>query len=180
MQYTTATYYLYVLLTSASSDDVSKASDYLAELQPLRSFSDPEVEFEIFLLEIELLLKRQEPEKAFAMLNNQLRDLKDSGNAGTNSRHVSQGDGDIDRNSDIGHRLHFLVLKCRLFSVCGRPLRGFSVAIRAALSSARCSLIPLHLEAVVALCDILNELSEFGAVRQLLEACMPMVSCTIP
>jgi len=76
---------------------------------------------------------------------------------------------------DIGHRLHFLTLKCKIFALSGQPTKCFSIAIRAASSALRHQLYPTAMEALAALAAILNELGEFNAARDILESSIPMV-----
>ncbi|KAI7126873.1 hypothetical protein KC352_g31927 [Hortaea werneckii] len=137
--------------------DINAASYYLTKLQSLRNFSDPEIEFEVFLLEVELLLKRQEHTEAFRLVNARLRQLKTA------------------HSADAGHGLYLLTLKCRILSGCNQSPKAFSTAIRAVASSARLLLVPTFLEGLVALARVLNDLSEFSAAQRLLHACMPMV-----
>ncbi|KAI6852525.1 hypothetical protein KC364_g105 [Hortaea werneckii] len=137
--------------------DTNAASYYLTKLQSLRNFSDPEIEFEVFLLEVELLLKRQEHTEAFRLVNARLRKLKTV------------------HSADAGHGLYLLTLKCRILSGCNQSPKAFSTAIRAVASSARLLLVPTFLEGLVALARVLNDLSEFSAAQRLLHACMPMV-----
>ncbi|KAI7351280.1 hypothetical protein KC320_g5017 [Hortaea werneckii] len=137
--------------------NINAASYYLTKLQSLRNFSDPEIEFEVFLLEVELLLKRQEHTEAFGLVNARLRQLKTA------------------HSADAGHGLYLLTLKCRILSGCNQSPKAFSTAIRAVASSARLMLVPTFLEGLVALARVLNDLSEFSAAQRLLHACMPMV-----
>ncbi|RMY67274.1 hypothetical protein D0863_07903 [Hortaea werneckii] len=142
---------------SLSRADVNAASHYLTKLQSLRNFSDPEIEFEVFSLEVELLLKRQEHTEAFTLVNARLRQLKTA------------------HTADAGHGLYLLTLKCRILSACNQSPKAFSTAIRAVASSARLLLVPTFLEGLVALARVLNDLSEFSAAQRLLHACMPMI-----
>ncbi|KAI7496783.1 hypothetical protein KC367_g6434 [Hortaea werneckii] len=137
--------------------DINAASYYLTKLQSLRNFSDTEIEFEVFLLEVELLLKRQEHTEAFRLVNARLRQLKTA------------------HTTDAGHCLYLLTLKCRILSACNQSPKAFSTAIRAVASSARLLFVPTFLEGLVALARVLNDLSEFSAAQRLLHACMPMV-----
>lgn len=77
---------------------------------------------------------------------------------------------------DILRRVKLLILKARVFAKAGVPVKGFSMVLRAASSAHRASLLPLMWEAVGALCNILLDLDEFGAVKRLVEAIMPLVS----
>lgn len=78
--------------------------------------------------------------------------------------------------ADTLRRIKLLILKARVFAKAGVPVKGFSIALRAASSAHRALLLPLMWEAIGTLCNILLDLNEFGAVRSLVEAIMPLVS----
>jgi len=80
-----------------------------------------------------------------------------------------------DVGEDIAQRLHFLVLKARVFAAGGKATKGFSIALRAASTAERYRLIPVLLEALTALAVILNDISEFEAARDIVEATLPAV-----
>ncbi|KAK5136177.1 hypothetical protein LTR08_004014 [Meristemomyces frigidus] len=151
----------YTLLTQLSQslhrDDIHAADYYFAQLRPLRTFGDPELDFEISQMEIELLLKRQELERALRIVNAHSRRLKGLASA------------------DVAHRLHYLVLKAKIFATSGQAIKGFSIALRTASTAARVFLMPTLLEALSVLAAILNDLSEFGAARDVLEAALPLI-----
>ncbi|KAK5114243.1 hypothetical protein LTR85_010308 [Meristemomyces frigidus] len=149
--------FLVQLTRSLRRGDTHAAGYYFSQLQPLRTFGDPEMDFEIGLLEIHLLLQRQEPERALKTVNVHIRSLK-----GTSS-------------ADIAHRLHYLVLKAKIFALSQQPTKCFSIALRAASTARRHSLIPVLLEALNMLAAILNDLFEFGAARDILESTLPWI-----
>nr|QIA97806.1 putative anaphase-promoting complex subunit 5 protein [Teratosphaeria destructans] len=142
---------------SLRREDEDRSRHFFAALQPLRSFGDPETEYEIQLLELEWLIRRQELPEALRITNARIKQLKS--NAG----------------SDIAQRLHFLVLKARIFAAAEQPLKAFSIALRAASTAERLHLIPTALEAIAGLAHILNDLKEFDASRALLESAMPLM-----
>nr|QEJ80696.1 putative anaphase-promoting complex subunit 5 protein [Teratosphaeria zuluensis] len=144
-------------LRSLRRGDEDQSRYSLAALQPLRSSGDPEMEYEIQLLELESLIRRQELPEALRITNARIKQLKS--NAG----------------SDIAQRLHFLVLKARIFAAAEQPLKAFSIALRAASTAQRLHLIPTALEAIAGLANILNDLKEFDASRALLESAMPLM-----
>nr|QEJ80707.1 putative anaphase-promoting complex subunit 5 protein [Teratosphaeria gauchensis] len=144
-------------LRSLRRGDEDQSRYALAALQPLRSFGDPEMEYEIQLLELESLIRRQELPEALRITNARIKQLKS--NAG----------------SDIAQRLHFLVLKARIFAAAEQPLKAFSIALRAASTAQRLHLIPTALGAIAGLANILNDLKEFDASRALLESAMPLM-----
>ncbi|KAK4540630.1 hypothetical protein LTR36_009061 [Oleoguttula mirabilis] len=149
--------FLAQLTRSLRQGDLRAADHYFAQLLPLRSFGDPEMDFEVGLLEIDLLLQRQEPERALKSVNAHIRRLKGIASA------------------DIAHRLHFLVLKARIFALSGQPTKCFSIALRAASTARRHTLIPVLLEALAVLAAILNDLFEFGAAREICESALPWI-----
>ena len=57
----------------------------------------------------------------------------------------------------------------------GQPTKGFSIALRAASTAERHRLVPVMLEALAALAIIFNDISEFEAARDFVEAALPMV-----
>ncbi len=69
-----------------------------------------------------------------------------------------------------------MIVKARIFSASGHPLKGFSIIIRAASMAERHRIMPTLLEALVALAAILYKLTEFRAARDILEAVLPMVT----
>jgi hypothetical protein len=76
---------------------------------------------------------------------------------------------------DLAHTLHLLTLKAAVFAAAGKPEKGFSIAVRAASRAERAGLLPVLLEALAALAEILNKVGEFGASRDLAEAALPQV-----
>lgn len=78
-----------------------------------------------------------------------------------------------DENKDIGLRVKLLLLKASLLDQCGRPQRGFTIAMRAASISWRARLMPCLWQAMGAMSNILISLSEFQPAIQLLTAVLP-------
>jgi anaphase-promoting complex subunit 5 len=58
------------------------ASYFLEYLRPVRSFGDPELQFEISLLEIDLLVKQEDYETALQTVNKHIAALKRKTGAG--------------------------------------------------------------------------------------------------
>jgi hypothetical protein len=81
---------------------------------------------------------------------------------------------------DLAHTLHLLTLKAAVFAAAGKPEKGFSIAVRAASRAERAGLLPVLLEALAALAEILNRVGEFGASRDLVEAALPQVRFLFP
>lgn len=80
-----------------------------------------------------------------------------------------------ERSSDIFQRLKLLTLKASILDKCGRPEKGFSVAVRAATIAYRAKLLPALWEAVGAISNILINLREFVAAEKMLDSIMPQV-----
>lgn len=76
---------------------------------------------------------------------------------------------------DLAHTLNLLTLKAAVFAAAGKPEKGFSIAVRAASRAERGGLVPVLLEALAALAEILNKVGEYGASRDLAEAALPQV-----
>lgn len=70
-------------------------------------------------------------------------------------------------------------MKAQLFDKCGVPLKGFSVAIRAANIAYRARLLPALWQAISAVANVLVHLREFEAATKLLGAIMPHVSLPV-
>ena len=73
--------------------------------------------------------------------------------------------------SDLAQTLHLLTLKAAVFAAAGKPVRAASRAERAGL-------VPVLLEALAALAEILNKVGEFVAAKELAEAALPQV-CSV-
>ncbi|KAF1811076.1 putative anaphase-promoting complex subunit Apc5 [Eremomyces bilateralis CBS 781.70] len=140
------------------------AAEHLLKQLKAGAASDPEIRFQITISEIDYLVRISSFSDAF----NLIEDV---------------ADGFKDASADIYQRIHILVTKANLFAKCGKPERGFSLAMRAASTAHRAKVLPSMWEAVATLSNILNHLSEFDAARQLLEAIIPQAiegnDCTI-
>ncbi|KAK1093363.1 APC5 protein [Friedmanniomyces endolithicus] len=145
------------LMGSLRNERLDAAAYYHSQLLPLRSLGDPELDFELDLLEIDLYIRQRDLDTAMKAVN----------------AHIRQTEGHSP--ADIAHRLHFLVLKSTIFALSGQATKGFSIALRAASTAARLRLLPTLLEAITALATVLNDLSEFDAARRLLDAALPMM-----
>lgn len=85
----------------------------------------------------------------------------------------------IDEDADVYHRARLLTLKAQLLSKCGVPLKGFSVAIRAASVAWRARILPSLWHALSAVANVLVHLREFEAAVKLLVAIIPQVFNTV-
>jgi anaphase-promoting complex subunit 5 len=115
---------------------------------------DPELNFEINILHIDYLMRRTDFSAALAKIEKLASETKE------------------DRD-DINLRVRLLTMKALLQDKCGRPQKGFSVAVRAASIAWRARLIPGLWAAVGAIANILTSLSEFHASSQILISVIP-------
>ena len=115
---------------------------------------EPGLAFQIDNLHIEYLIRRGDLQAAFEKVESLLHELRDS-------------------NRDLDYRIRLLVLKARLLDKCGRPQRGFSIAMRAASLAWRARLMTSLWSAIGALCVILVSMNEFGPAAELLSAILP-------
>ncbi|KAI9740104.1 MAG: anaphase promoting complex subunit 5 [Claussenomyces sp. TS43310] len=78
-----------------------------------------------------------------------------------------------ERGDDVFFRAKLLVMKAFVLQKCGRPQRGFSVAVRAACVAWRARLLPVLWYAIGSIANILSSLGEFEASSQVLTSIMP-------
>jgi hypothetical protein len=136
------------------SSNLAAANAHLSQLLPLTQTSDPDLSHQISLLEIALLMHPSRPDLPSAY------------------RKIASL---LANTSDLAQTLHLLTLKAAVFAAAGKPEKGFSIAVRAASRAERAGLVPVLLEALAALAEILNKVGEFGAARELAEAALPQV-----
>lgn len=115
-----------------------------------------DLHFTITILEIEIHVRKQDFSGALHRLEQLATRLNDN-------------------ESDIFQRLKVMVLKARIYDRAGTPLKGFSLALRAASMAHKIRLLPLLWEAIGAVGRILTNLEEFGAAVRLLNSIMPQV-----
>lgn len=123
-------------------------------LQSNGADSDSELSFEINMLHIDYLIRRTDYGRAMAKLEQLAAAMKE--------------DGD-----DVNLRIKLLIMKALLQDKCGRPQKGFSVAVRAASIAWRARLIPALWDAMAVIANILTSLSEFRASVQILISVLP-------
>ncbi|KAF2432996.1 hypothetical protein EJ08DRAFT_608324 [Tothia fuscella] len=116
--------------------------------------SEPELDFQTDLLEIQFLQAAGSFSAAFDKIEDSNHELRCE-------------------NADVHQHIHLLVLKCLLLSRVGKPIRGFTMALRAAAVSYRAKLLPALWESVGAMANILSSLCEYGVARRLLDAVIP-------
>ncbi|KAL1999272.1 hypothetical protein VTN02DRAFT_4743 [Thermoascus thermophilus] len=78
-------------------------------------------------------------------------------------------------NLDISVQIRLLCLKARIFAETGQPLRGFSLALRAATISYRSRVLTGLWEAISVLAGVLIALQEFEAAVEVVERVMPQI-----
>lgn len=136
-------------------DNLDGADQLLSQLLQFTGTDiDSDLAFEINILHIEYLIRRT-----------------DYGAAMTKIEQMASGmrqDGD-----DLNLQVKLLTMKALLQDKCGRPQKGFSVAVRAASIAWRARLIPALWAAMGAIANILTSLSEFNASSQILIAIIP-------
>ena len=76
------------MLTSFRRAKLDHARYHLAQLKPLQSLGDTEVDFELNLVAIELAIQESDLEQAMAMVNVQLQRFKNTTSHGIISSHV--------------------------------------------------------------------------------------------
>ena len=136
-------------------DNLDGADQLLAQLlQYNGADTDPELNFEINVLHIDYLIRRTDFSAALAKIEKLAAATKE--------------DGD-----DINLRVRLLTMKALLQDKCGRPQKGFSVAVRAASIAWRAQLIPGLWAAMGAIANILTSLSEFQASSEILASVIP-------
>ena len=139
-----------------SRDNLDAADRLLSQLiSPTPS--DPDIYFEIQLLHIDLLIRRGNLSLALSKVESLITDLTDL-------------DG-----VDIDQRVRLLALKVLVLDKCGRPEKGFSVAVRAASVAWRARLMPALWQAMGMIANILVHLREFEAAVKILASIMPQV-----
>ena len=116
--------------------------------------SDPDLAFEINTLHIDYLVRRTDFSSALVKIEKLASEMKANGD-------------------EINLRVKLLTMKALLQDRCGRPQKGFSVAVRAASIAWRARLIPALWAAMGAIANILTSLSEFQASSQILTSIIP-------
>ena len=136
-------------------DNLDGADQLLSQLlQYNTDDTDPELSFEINTLHIDYLIRRTDFSAALDKIEKLAAAMKDDG-------------------EDINMRVKLLTMKALLQDKCGRPQKGFSVAVRAASIAWRARLIPALWAAMGAIANILTSLSEFQASSQILTSIIP-------
>ncbi|KAI1379174.1 anaphase-promoting complex subunit 5-domain-containing protein [Hypoxylon crocopeplum] len=123
-------------------------------LQSKNEDLEPDLAFVVDSLHIECLIRRGNLEQAFVKVEKMISELRDE-------------------SKDIALRVRLLLIKADLLDKCGRPQKGFTIAVRAANVAWRARLIPYLWPAIGAIANILTSLGEFEPAIQLLNAVLP-------
>ncbi|KAI1137455.1 anaphase-promoting complex subunit 5-domain-containing protein [Hypoxylon sp. FL0543] len=123
-------------------------------LQSKNEDLEPDLAFVVDTLHVECLVRRGNLDQAFIKVEKMVSELRDE-------------------NKDIALRVRLLLLKAELLDKCGRPQKGFTVAVRAANVAWRARLIPYLWPAIGAIANILSSLGEFEPAIRLLNAVLP-------
>ena len=131
------------------------ADHVLSQLRPSQKL-DPDLAFNITILEIDLLARRGDFPSGMDLLEKLATKLNNA-------------------EADVFQRAKLMILKARIYDKAGIPQKGFSVALRAASLAHKARILPALWEAVGAVSRVLISLSEFDAAAKLMESIMPQV-----
>ena len=134
------------------------AAEYLLNLCHGQGVPDVELGFALSLLEIDLQIRRGEYADGLHLVEELAK---------TKTSHAEA--------TDVYAQIRLLNVKARGFALCGHPVKGFSIAVRAANLALRARVLPGLWEAAGILANILINLHEFAAAIALLEAIVPQV-----
>ena len=139
-----------------TSNDLRTAENLLTNLK-VAPRSDPELTFQIDMLEIDYLHRTLNYPEALT----KIEDL------------ASQSEKD---DSDVSHRVRLLTAKALHFHKCGRPQKGLSLALRATTAAYRARIMPALWEATGALALAMVGIEQFDFAGELLDAVIYQVS----
>ncbi|KAK7442627.1 anaphase-promoting complex protein [Colletotrichum acutatum] len=123
-------------------------------LQSKKDDLEPDMAFVVDFLHIDCLTRRGDLQAAFNKVEDMLAAIRDD-------------------KRDISLRVRLMLIKVHLYDKCGRPQRGFTIAMRAASMAWRARLVSCLWQAIGAIANILTSLGEFEASVQLLTAVLP-------
>jgi anaphase-promoting complex subunit 5 len=132
------------------------AASYI--LERLRGQGAPDVEtgLALSLLEVDLLMRRGVYSEALDLIESLAKETHPE-------------------STDVYAQVKLLMIKARGLALCKRPLKGFSIAVRAANMANRARILPALWESAGILANILINLHEFAAAVKVLEAIVPQV-----
>lgn len=123
-------------------------------LQSKHDDLEPDMSYVVDLLQVDCLTRRGDFQSAYEKIDDMLSNLRNE-------------------EKDVAIRIRLLLWKVHLLDRCGRPQRGFTMAMRAASLSWRARLIPYLWQSNGAIANILVSMGEFEAASQLLNAIIP-------
>lgn len=132
------------------------AASYILERLRGQGAPDVEVGFALSLLEVDLLMRRGVYNEALDLIESLAKETHPE-------------------STDIYAQVKLLMIKARGLSLCKHPLKGFSIAVRAANMANRARILPALWESAGILANILINLHEFAAAVEVLEAIVPQV-----
>nr|DAB41636.1 TPA_exp: anaphase promoting complex protein 5 [Thielaviopsis musarum] len=97
---------------------------------------------------------------AFSIALERIEDMLAKLDAGTNS---------------ISLQLRLMLCKVRIFTRCAKPVRGLTIAVRAAMLALSARAVPFLCEAAGLLANVLNALGEYEGAQSLLGAALPRI-----
>ena len=135
--------------------DINAAEYLLTQLQG-QGPPDVEAEFSLSILRVDFLARRGVYDQAMDLIESIAKNLHEE-------------------NADVLAQIKLLTAKARLWAKCGQPLKGFSIAVRAANMANRARVLPALWESSSILSNILITLREYSAALEVLEAIVPQV-----
>lgn len=134
-------------------NNLDGADQLLSQLLQGKS-GDSDLRFELNVLHVNALMRRQDHNAALEKIEQLFKDVKGA-------------------EEDIYYQVRLLIMKAHLYDRCGRPQKGFSIAVRAASIAWRGRLMPALWQAMGAIANILTSLDEFEAAEQILSNVVP-------
>ncbi|KAI9163514.1 anaphase-promoting complex protein [Paramyrothecium foliicola] len=136
-------------------NNIDGAEQLLSQLlQSKMDDLEPELAFQVDLLHIDCMSRRGDLQEAYTKTEALLNQA-------------------CEENKDVAVTVKLLLVKISILNQCGRPQRGFSIAMRAASLCWRARLVSLLWQAIGSLANILVSLGEFEAAAGMLIASLP-------
>jgi anaphase-promoting complex subunit 5 len=134
--------------------DLVASSQILRQIKKGTSASDPEINFQVSMLEIEHLVRSGSLDAAFSKLEQWTTDLREN-------------------HADIYARVSVLNMKAKLYADMGKSQKAFTLAVRAASAAQRARILPAVWTAVGLIANVLNKMRESTASQRLLDSIIP-------
>jgi anaphase-promoting complex subunit 5 len=132
------------------------AAEHMLHQLKAGAWSDPDLNFQVAMLEMDYLIRQKSMATAFDKLEDLLEEAGKT-------------------QADIVHHIMLLLLKAELFSKVGKAGKGLTITLRAASMAHRYKLMPLLWEAMACLANILSYFGEFDHAATLMDAVLPQV-----